>query len=58
MIRKGSEETRSYQVLEEIGMKPNVWYKTKVRNEKNTLLEALQVDKKVVAHSTDNKSQH
>ncbi len=56
MVRKGSEETRSYQVLEEIGMKPNVWYKTKVRNEKNALLETLQVDKKVVAHhTTDNK---
>ena len=37
-------------------MKPNVWYKTKVRNEKNALLETLQVDKKVVAHNTtDNK---
>lgn len=50
MVRKSSEETRSYQVLEEVGMKPNVWYKTKVRNEKNTLLESLQIEKKVVAH--------
>lgn len=56
MVRKSSEETRAYQVLEEIGMQPNVWYKTKVRNEKNALLETLQVDKKVVAHNTtDNK---
>lgn len=46
MVRKSSEETRSYQVLEEVGMKPNVWYKTKVRNEKNTLLESIQVEKK------------
>jgi molybdopterin-containing oxidoreductase family iron-sulfur binding subunit len=50
MVRKSSEETRSYQVLEEVGMKPNVWYKTKVRNEKNTLLESIQVEKKV-AHA-------
>jgi molybdopterin-containing oxidoreductase family iron-sulfur binding subunit len=51
MVRKGSAETRSYQVLEEVGMKPNVWYKTKVRNEKNTVLESIQIEKKEVAHS-------
>lgn len=61
MVRKSSEETRSYQVLEEVGMKPNVWYKTKVRNEKNTLLESLQVEKKEVAHHEaghGNKAHH
>ncbi len=31
-IRKVSEHDRSYQVLEEIGVKPNIWYQTKVRN--------------------------
>jgi molybdopterin-containing oxidoreductase family iron-sulfur binding subunit len=51
MVRKGSAEARSYQVLEEVGMKPNVWYKTKVRNEKNTVLESIQIEKKEVAHS-------
>jgi molybdopterin-containing oxidoreductase family iron-sulfur binding subunit len=51
MVRKSSEETRSYQVLEEVGMKPNVWYKTKVRNEKNTVLESIQIEKKEVAHT-------
>ncbi|MCX8482176.1 MAG: 4Fe-4S dicluster domain-containing protein, partial [Crocinitomicaceae bacterium] len=51
MVRKSSEETRSYQVLEEVGMKPNVWYKTKVRNEKNAVLESIQIEKKEVAHA-------
>jgi molybdopterin-containing oxidoreductase family iron-sulfur binding subunit len=51
MVRKSSEETRSYQVLEEVGMKPNVWYKTKVRNEKNAVLESIQIEKKEIAHS-------
>lgn len=49
MVRKGSAENRSYQALEEIGVKPNIWYKTKVRNEENTELAKVQVDK-VEAH--------
>jgi len=43
MVRKSSEDTRSYQALEEVGVKPNIWYKVKVRNEKNEALEKLQV---------------
>ena len=39
-------DKRAYQALEEIGVKPNVWYKVKVRNEKNDLLSALQKDSK------------
>ena len=31
-IRKSAESDRAYQSLEEIGVKPNVWYKVKVRN--------------------------
>lgn len=42
VIRKSSSEKRSYQALEEVGVKPNVWYKVKVRNEKNDLLSTLQ----------------
>ena len=42
-VRKSTESIRSYQALEEVGVKPNIWYKVKVRNEKNTLLEKLQV---------------
>lgn len=41
-VRKSSEEKRAYQALEEIGVKPNIWYKVKVRNEVNPELDALQ----------------
>ena len=43
MVRSSSEDTRAYQALEEVGVKPNVWYKVKVRNEKNDVLAKLQV---------------
>lgn len=42
MIRKSADDKRSYQALEEIGVKPNVWFKVKVRNEENELLSELQ----------------
>lgn len=32
-VYKSAEDKRSYQALEEVGIKPNVWYKVKVRNE-------------------------
>jgi len=53
-IRKSSEDKRSYQALEEVGIKPNVWYKVKVRNEQNDLLAKLQVEKKP-HHGSNNK---
>ena len=31
-IREVSESDRSYQALEEVGIKPNIWYQLKVRN--------------------------
>ena len=31
-IRKSADSDRSYQALEEVGVKPNIWYKVKVRN--------------------------
>ncbi len=43
MVRKSADDKRSYQALEEIGVKPNVWFKVKVRNEENSLLNDLQV---------------
>lgn len=43
MIRKSTQEDRSYQVLEEVGTKPNIWYKVKVRNEHNESLMSIQV---------------
>jgi len=30
-------------LVEEVGVRPNIWYKVKVRNEKNDVLDALQV---------------
>lgn len=48
MVRESSESKRAYQALEEIGVKPNVWFKVKVRNEENSLLSDLQVEE--VAH--------
>jgi molybdopterin-containing oxidoreductase family iron-sulfur binding subunit len=42
MIRTKSEGNRAYQALEEVGVKPNVWYQVKVRNEENSLLSDLQ----------------
>lgn len=41
-VRKSTESPRAYQALEEIGVKPNVWFKLKVRNEENAALAALQ----------------
>ena len=46
-VRKSSSDDRAYQALEEVGVKPNIWYKVKVRNEHNAELNKLQ--KEVVA---------
>ena len=32
LIRKDSQSDRAYQALEEVGVKPNIWYQLKVRN--------------------------
>ena len=42
MVRTSADDKRSYQALEEVGVKPNVWFKVKVRNEENSLLDELQ----------------
>ena len=31
-VRSAAKNDRAYHLLEEIGVKPNVWYQTKVRN--------------------------
>ena len=53
-IRKSADDKRAYQALEEIGVKPNVWYKVKVRNEENDLLSEIQLatekDQQRMAH--------
>ncbi len=41
-VRKYSDANRSYRALEEIGVKPNIYYQVKVRNEKNDELEKIQ----------------
>jgi molybdopterin-containing oxidoreductase family iron-sulfur binding subunit len=56
-VRKSSEDKRSYQALEEIGVKPNVWYKVKVRNEENLALNKLQ-SKKKAHHGSHNNEHH
>ena len=43
-LRKSADDNRSYQALEEVGVKPNVWYKVKVRNDENDRLEKLQLE--------------
>ena len=32
MVRENAKDERSYHLLEEIGVQPNIWYMTKVRN--------------------------
>jgi molybdopterin-containing oxidoreductase family iron-sulfur binding subunit len=44
-IRKSADDKRSYQALEEVGVKPNVWFKVKVRNEANDALSNVQKEK-------------
>jgi len=41
-VRASTQDSRSYQVLEEIGVKPNIYYKVKVRNEVNDVLTTIQ----------------
>ena len=36
-IREESKSDRSYQALEEVGIKPNIWYQLKVRNNEDEL---------------------
>ncbi len=55
-IRKSSSDKRAYQALEEVGVKPNIWYKVKVRNEHNPELNSLQVED--VAHHEGHSKGH
>jgi MoCo/4Fe-4S cofactor protein with predicted Tat translocation signal len=57
-IRKSSTDKRAYQALEEVGVKPNVWFKVKVRNNENDELEAIQVAKAADAHSGHGDKKH
>lgn len=52
-VRKSADDKRAYQALEEVGVKPNVWFKVKVRNEENKALDALQKEHKKEEHGED-----
>ncbi|MBI1837886.1 MAG: TAT-variant-translocated molybdopterin oxidoreductase [Flavobacteriia bacterium] len=63
IVRKSSEDDRAYQALEEVGVKPNIWYKVKVRNEKNDVLAAEQEEEETHEESAhachgEKKSHH
>jgi len=50
MVRSSADDKkRAYQALEEVGVKPNIWYKVKVRNEQNA--ELLHMAQEAAAHS-------
>lgn len=58
-VRKSADEDRSYQALEEVGVRPNVFYKVKVRNEQNDLLSTIQGKRaKKAEHHGEEKSHH
>lgn len=58
MVRTSSSDNRSYQALEEVGVQPNVWFKVKVRNEKNDLLAKMQVSEHHEAEGHDKHNSH
>jgi molybdopterin-containing oxidoreductase family iron-sulfur binding subunit len=35
-VREQAMDERAYNLLEEVGVQPNIWYQTKVRNAANT----------------------
>ncbi|MEX1002568.1 MAG: TAT-variant-translocated molybdopterin oxidoreductase [Crocinitomicaceae bacterium] len=57
-VRKSSEEDRAYHALEEIGVRPNIWYKVKVRNEQNDALAAIQTAHGHEAHDEHQEEEH
>lgn len=63
LIRKTTSSKRSYQALEEVGVKPNVWYQVKVRNEVNPVLnkvvaEMVKEHEEAAAHGHGHKEEH
>ena len=58
MVRSSSSDNRAYQALEEVGVKPNVWYKVKVRNEENAELAKYQVAEAHHEAHGDTKAHH
>jgi molybdopterin-containing oxidoreductase family iron-sulfur binding subunit len=58
IVRTSSDDKRAYQALEEVGVKPNVWYKTKVRNNENKELASIQVEHKAESHGEGHGEGH
>ena len=58
MLRKSADDKRSYQALEEVGVKPNIWFKVKVRNEENKVLSELQVVEEPAHGAEDGHGDH
>ena len=58
MVRTSSDDKRAYQALEEVGVKPNVWYKVKVRNEDNAELAKHQVAEAHHGAHAEKKTHH
>jgi len=58
MVRTSSDDKRAYQALEEVGVKPNVWYKVKVRNEENAELAKHQVAEAHHGAHAEKKTHH
>ena len=58
MVSKDIENERNYVLLEEVGIKPNVSYLVKVRNqEEKILLEAEEKDEKEGAEHKEAKKE-
>ncbi|MFK8044000.1 MAG: TAT-variant-translocated molybdopterin oxidoreductase [Crocinitomicaceae bacterium] len=58
-VHESSNSPRAYQALEEIGVKPNVWFKVKVRNEENEALAALQKEHHAPeVHAEEHEAEH
>ncbi|HLP56928.1 MAG TPA: TAT-variant-translocated molybdopterin oxidoreductase [Fluviicola sp.] len=61
MVRKSADDKkRAYQALEEVGVKPNIWYKVKVRNEHNAELTRLAHEERaeMEAHHASAEKEH
>lgn len=57
VVRKTADDKkRAYQALEEVGVKPNIWYLVKVRNEENAELNKLAHE--ASAHGHEEKAAH
>jgi molybdopterin-containing oxidoreductase family iron-sulfur binding subunit len=57
-IRRAADHDRSYQALEEVGIRPNIWYQVKVRNNDNEALQTIQEEAEKKAHAHHGGGDH